>query len=123
MKEQHLESTRQTKDEITAEALELLSSPYLFGRYLDAMERSGVVGEERNAEVLWIVGVSKDLLRPINLIVKGPSSAGKNHIVSRGLRLFPKDCVRELTSSSALAWNYSADDFRHRIVYLQERND
>jgi hypothetical protein len=111
------------KKEITAKALTLLRSPHLFGHYLEAIERSGVVGEERNAEVLLIVGVSRVLEKPINLIIKAPSSAGKNHLASRGLRLFPRDAVRELTSSSALAWNYSADDFRHRIVYLQERND
>lgn len=111
------------KEEIAAKALELLRSPHLFGHYLEAIERSGVVGEERNAEVLLIVGVSRVLQKPINLIIKAPSSAGKNHLASRGLRLFPTDAVRELTSSSALAWNYSADDFRHRIVYLQERND
>jgi hypothetical protein len=69
------------------------------------------------------VGISRLLPRPINLIIKGPSSAGKNHLASRVLRLFPEDAVHELTSSSALAWNYAGDDFRHRIVYLQERND
>jgi len=110
-------------EDLANNAMELLRSPDFFGKYLDAVERCGVVGEERNAEVLLIVGISRLLPKPINAVIKGPSSAGKNHLASSVLRLFPEDAVRELTSSSALAWNYSGDDFRHRIVYLQERND
>jgi len=123
MKKHHSASTESAKEKIKARALQLLSSPDCFGMFLEAMERSEVVGEERNAEVLFIVGISRLLPKPINLIIKGPSSAGKNHLASRVLRLFPEDAVHELTSSSALAWNYAGDDFRHRIVYLQERND
>jgi len=123
MKKDHLASIKSAKEELKASALQLLSSPDFFGKFLEAMERSEVVGEERNAEVLFIVGISRLLPKPINLIIKGPSSAGKNHLASRVLSLFPEDTVHELTSSSALAWNYAGDDFRHRIVYLQERND
>lgn len=73
-------------------------------------------------EVLLVAEVSRLLDRPLNVIVKGHSSSGK-HPVSRTLRLLPRDAIREFTSSSAVAWNYSKDDFRHRIVYLQERNE
>ena len=122
MKERGHKSTHR-KDEIEGKALELLCSPDLFGSFLKAIGRNGVVGEERNACVLLIAGVSRLLDRPLNVIVKARSSAGKNHLVNGVLRLFPEDAVRELTSSSTLAWNYSGDDFRHRIVYLQERNE
>jgi hypothetical protein len=88
-----------------------------------ALRRERLVGEKRNALVLYVVALSALLDRPLNAIVKGSSSAGKNHLVSRPLRLFPKEAVREITSSSKTAWNYGREDFRHAIVYLQERND
>lgn len=91
MKEEHLKSIQKTKEEITAKALKPLSSLNLFGHYLDAMEGSGVVGDERNATILLIVGVSRVLQRPLNLIIKGQSSAGKKHLANRALSLFPKD--------------------------------
>lgn len=111
------------KEELTKLALELLRSPDFFQKYYDALQRIGLVGEERNASVLLIAAVSRLLDRPLNIIVKGHSSSGKNHVVNRTLRLVPEDAVRELTSSSAQAWNYAGDYFRHRIVYLQERNE
>lgn len=108
---------------LTDQAKKLLRSPELLPLYLDAVARVGLVGEERNALVVLITGVSRILDKPLNLIVKGRSSSGKNHLVNCCLRLFPDDAVRELTSSSAAAWNYAAGDFEHRIVYLQERNE
>ncbi len=105
------------------DATELLKAPDFFQRLLDAVRRGGLVGEKRNASVLYVVGLSSLLDRPLNAIVKGISSSGKNFLVSRVLRLFPESAVREITSSSKTAWNYGANDFCHRVVYLQERND
>jgi len=89
----------------------------------DAVRRIGVVGETRNALAIFIVAMSSLLERPLNALIKGVSSSGKNFLVSLVLRLFPASAIREISSSSRTAWNYSADEFRHRVVYLQERND
>jgi hypothetical protein len=117
------EMTAQRKSQIERGARELLESPGFFKSLRRVLRRSRLVGELRNALVLYVVGLSALLDRPLNAIVKGSSSTGKNHLVSRTLRLFPKEAVREITSSSKTAWNYGGDDFRHAIVYLQERND
>jgi hypothetical protein len=82
-----------------------------------------LVGEVRNALALYIAAISSVLDRPINIIVKGVSSSGKNFLVSRVLRLLPKAAIKEISSSSKTAWNYAGTDFKNRIVYLQERND
>lgn len=104
-------------------ALELLQDRDFFGKVRDAVERGGLVGEVKNSQATYVGAMSSLLERPLNTIVKGPSSGGKNFLATRVLRLFPKTAIREITSSSETAWNYSAQDFRHRIVYLQERND
>ncbi len=105
------------------EARKLLRSARFFNEFLLAMKNAGLVGEELNALVILIVAVSRLLPRPLNLFVKGHSSAGKNWLVTRVLSLMPKGAVAEITSASDKAWHYSQSDFRHRIVYLQERND
>jgi hypothetical protein len=104
-------------------ARKLLRSARFFNEFLLAMKKAGLVGEELNALVLLIVAVSRLLPRPLNLFVKGHSSAGKNWLVTRLLRLMPKSAVAEITSASDKAWHYSQSDFRHRVVYLQERNE
>jgi DNA-binding transcriptional ArsR family regulator len=105
------------------EAIKLLAAPDFFQHLLHTMQQGGLVGEERNSQALYTVATSSVLPRPLNAMVKGKSSAGKNHLTNQVLRLFPKTAVREITSSSKTARNYGQDDFRNRIVYLQERND
>jgi hypothetical protein len=59
----------------------------------------------------------------LNVIVKGASSAGKNFLVSCVLALFPETATIKITSSSRASWNYARDAFRHKIVYIVERNE
>ena len=108
---------------LTDQALKILTGPDIFGEQIDELERRGLTGEHRNATVLMIAGISRLLERPISVLIKGQSSSGKNHLAQKVLDLFPPDAVREITSSSEKAWNYADDDFKHRIVYLQERNE
>jgi hypothetical protein len=104
-------------------ARKLLRSPHFLTKLLRALENQGLVGEKRNALVLFVVAVSRLLPRPLNVFVKGHSSAGKNFLVKSILRLLPLDAVAEITSASDKAWNYSKSSFRHKIIYLQEKNE
>ena len=117
------EVTQAVRERAEKEARKLLRSARFFNKFLHAMKEVGLVGEELNALVVLIVAVSRLLPRPLNLFVKGHSSAGKNWLVTRVLRLMPKSAVAEITSASDKAFHYSQSDFRHRVVYLQEQND
>ncbi|PYX57433.1 MAG: hypothetical protein DMG76_11780 [Acidobacteria bacterium] len=105
------------------EAKKLLQSPRFFNEFLLAMKKDGLVGEEQAALVLFIVVVSRLLLRPLNVFVKARSSAGKNFLINKVLRLLPSHAIAEITSVSEKAWNYLGTRLRHTVVYLQERNE
>lgn len=115
--------TRAERKRAEKKARRLLQSPRFFNEFLLAMKKAGLVGEELNALVLFIVVVSRILAHPLNAFVKGASSSGKNFLVKLILLLMPRSAVREITSASAQAWHYSRSDFRHRVVYLQEQNE
>lgn len=108
---------------IEERAMDLLQDPDFFGKLRRVIERAGIVGEVRNAVALFIIAISSLLERPLSAILKGRSSTGKNKVASGVLRLLPESAIQEITSSSRTAWNYAGDDFKHRVVYLQERND
>src|SRR5690242_310860 len=86
------EKTQEAR-QIAAQARKLLKSPDLFVRFLSAAEKTGLVGERRNALVLFVVTVSRLLDRPLNAIIKGPSSSGKNWMAKCVLDFLPKNCV------------------------------
>ena len=107
----------------TAKALELLQSPDFFNKMVSVTRRLGLVGEERNALVVYTVGVSRLLAKPLCLFIKGASSAGKNCLADTVLALFPQSEHQNLTSASLRSWNYMGDQLQHKIVYVAERNE
>ena len=100
----------------------LLTSPMFFTECLDALRRTGLIGERKNALVLYLLGTSRLLPRPINAYVKGHSATGKNFLVAKVLDLFPESSFVEISAASDKAWHYSADSFENKIVYVQEQN-
>ena len=105
-------------------AATLLHSPYFFRHVADAVHKMGLVGERRNALVVFVVAVSRLLARPLNLLVRGQSSAGKNFLAKTVLRLFPEDCVFEISSQSERALNYLQEEsLKHKVIYIFEFGD
>lgn len=104
-------------------ALELLQSPHLFTELLSAVRKRGLVGEERNALVVYVVATSRLLQDPLCLLVKGPSGVGKNFLTDTVLGFVPPFDVQQLTSSSTRSWNYLGKKLAHKVVYVKERNE
>lgn len=108
--------------DIQHKALQLLRSPSFFHELLSVKRKAGVVGEDRNALGLYVVGTSRLFLSPLCLFIKGPSSVGKNYLADAMLSLFSPSEVKTLSSSSPRAWNYLGDKMKHKILYIKERN-
>jgi hypothetical protein len=113
---------KKSSDPVSSASERLLMSPTFFTDCLGTLGRMGLVGEQKNALALYLVGTSRLLPLPMNVLAKGHSSTGKNYLVSRVLGLFPEDSYVEITSASETSWNYSADSFTNKIVYVQEQN-
>jgi len=122
MKERRKREKESVSPKMRAAARALLGSKCFFRKLLEALEREGLVGEQKNALIVFIVAVSRLLSRPLNLFVKGQSSSGKNHTVKKVLRLIPPKCVREISNSSARAWDYAGRQLQHKVVVLQEES-
>jgi Domain of unknown function (DUF3854) len=103
-----------------AEALSLLQDPDLLQRFLDDIQTAGCVGEEDNKIILFLAYTSRRLNHPINLNVKGESSAGKNYLVQSVGRFFPPEEVHFISSATPKALFYLGADLSHRVVVIAE---
>jgi hypothetical protein len=102
-------------------ALDLVKSPDFFRRFLEYVKLAGLVGEERNALALYVAGTSRLRPRPINLIVKGTSSAGKEFVVTKVLEFFPPRCIKDPTLLSAHNMAFAIPEhFEHSILHFFE---
>src|SRR5262249_52005473 len=97
---------------------ELARAPRILDRFADPVTARGLVGEERAAKLLYLSVTSRFLSRPISAVVKGPSSAGKSHLVERVLEFFPESAYYALTRMSERALAYSDVPLKHRLLVI-----
>ncbi|HLM99281.1 MAG TPA: hypothetical protein VK335_08380 [Bryobacteraceae bacterium] len=98
----------------------LAKSPQILDRFAEDLKRSGVVGEERTAKLIYLALTSRWFSRPVSMAVKGPSSGGKSYTVQQVLKFFPADAYYDLTAMSERALAYSTEPVQHRFVVLYE---
>lgn len=84
------------------------------------LEDLGLIDAAGLGLLVYLALTSRLLEDPVSLVVKGPSSAGKSHLIGTVLRLFPSSAAIVRTSFSERALVFSTDDFRHRTLVLFE---
>ena len=82
--------------------------------------QSGFVGETSTLKFLYLAVTSRVLTRPISVVVKGPSSAGKSAVVDRALSYFSEDAYHCVSSMSERAMAYSEEPLVHRMLVVYE---
>lgn len=103
------------------EAFKLLKSKNLLYQIGKDIQRAGVAGEKRNGLIVYLCVSSRKLKRPISLLIKGESSAGKNHLLRTTIQFFPEDAYIELTGMSKQALIYSDKSFSHKAILICEK--
>jgi hypothetical protein len=99
----------------------LLRRPDVLDVMVSDLDAMGTVGEADNKQVLFLAMVSRLLRRPVNVVVKGPSSSGKSHLVASVAELFGPEAVLTLSAVSPRALYYLAEDeLRHRVLFIDE---
>jgi hypothetical protein len=80
-------------DEVRQAAEEALHQPGLLRAILDDIRALDVAGEKALVTVLYLVGVSRLLPRPLSARVHGPSASGKSYLIESVAGLFPPETV------------------------------
>jgi len=104
-----------------AEALALLRDPQLLERILADFAACGVVGEETNKLVGYLAAVSRQLDRPLAVIIQSSSAAGKSSLMDAVLALMPdEDCVRYSAMTGQSLFYMGETNLKHKILAIAE---
>jgi len=98
----------------------LLKSPDILGEFWKVCRKLGLVGEMKNAKLLYLALTSRVLDRPVSVVVKGTSSSGKSFQIEIVLAFFPATAYYALSSMSERALAYSEEPLAHRFLVLFE---
>ncbi len=103
------------------EALAWLIAPDLVGRLREAFHAAGIVGEERNALVAYLAGVSRKLERPLAIIVQSASAAGKTTLMDAVLSFFPEEERVKYSAMTGQSLYYLGEtNLKHKILAIVE---
>ena len=94
--------------------------PNILERFRRAIADVGVVGEDRNVQIIYLALTSRFLKQPVSVAVKGNSSAGKSFSSGQTLEFFPKETYIDFTSTSPKLLAYSSQSYKHRFIVMAE---
>ena len=114
------ETLDQTARQAARVAGRLLKARSILDEFAALCARLGLVGEERNARLLYLALVSRLLEHPVSVAVKGPSSGGKSFTVETVLKCFPPDAYYAMSSMSERALAYDEEPLAHRFLVIYE---
>jgi hypothetical protein len=109
------------KKEEEAEAIKFLQQENLLQATNNQIGNSGVIGEETNRLIMYLVFTSRKTARPLHIISFGSSGVGKSHLQEKVGELIPKEDKIELTSVSGNAFYYYVDDdLGNKLILIED---
>lgn len=104
-----------------AEALALLKDPQLLQRILADFAAIGIVGEETNTLVGYLAAVSRQLDRPLAVIIQSSSAAGKSSLMDAVLSLVPDEAQVRYSAMTGQSLFYMGEtNLKHKILAIAE---
>ncbi|MBL7888012.1 MAG: hypothetical protein JNL24_00575 [Bacteroidia bacterium] len=109
-----------TPEEHTA-AKEFLSAENLMKRTAEAIQKSGVVGEENNALLMYTIFTSRKREHPLHIISLGSSGMGKTYLQEKVSELIPDEDKEEITSLSENAFYYfGKTELKNKLILIED---
>ncbi|MBB3056758.1 hypothetical protein [Mucilaginibacter gotjawali] len=120
MKPKQPEKKQLTEAERKA-AIQYLKSANLLERTKQAIGQSGIVGEETNALIAYLVYTSRTRETPLHLLCLGASGTGKTWLQEKVGELIPEEDKLEITTLSLNAFYYfGKDELKYKLLLLED---
>jgi len=104
-----------------AAAQEFLESKNLMQLTNELIGKSGVVGEEENRLIMYLIFVNRKREKPLHIISFGSSGAGKSHLQEKVAELIPDEDKIESTSLTSNAlYYYGTYDLRNKLLLIED---
>jgi hypothetical protein len=103
------------------ELLKTLKRTDLLPHINNLIGQTGIVGEEKNRLIMWIVFTSRLMANPLHIVCLGASGTGKTYLQERVSELFPKEEKVSFTASTEQAFYYvGRTELKHKIVLVED---
>ncbi len=98
-----------------------LKAPNLMTRTKEDIGRSGVVGEEDNRLLMYLIFTSRKMATPLHIVSLGSSGVGKTHLQEKVGELIPEEDTLSVTSLSENAFYYfERTALSHKLLLIED---
>jgi len=105
------------------EALNLLKDPFFLNRIAKDLDICGYVGEERAKKLCYLSAFSRITARPLSVIIRSSSAAGKSELMEKVAELMPPEEMEYFSRITPQALYYmEKDQLRNKLVIIDERS-
>ncbi len=102
-------------------AIAFLQQPNLLQKTNDLIGKSGMVGEEMNRLIMWLIYTSRKTAKPLHIISLGSSGTGKSHLQEKVGDLIPEEDKIEITALTENAFYYfDKAELGHKLILIED---
>lgn len=111
---------RLTEEERKA-AVNFLNLPNLLNRTDELIGQSGVIGEETNRLLMYLIFTSRKREHPLHIVSMGSSGAGKTYLQEKVSELIPaEDKVSGTSVTDNALYYYGQHDLKHKLILIED---
>ncbi len=98
-----------------------LKTPNLMNRTSEYLQQTGIIGEELNALILWIVMTSRKCNDPLSAISLAKSGMGKSYLQERVAMCIPEEDILESTQMTESSfYRFGREELRNKVFLIED---
>jgi hypothetical protein len=120
-KQQKAEQKKILNEKETATAIAFLQQQNLLQQTNELIGNSGIIGEELNRLIMYLIFTSRKTARPLHIISFGSSGMGKSHLQEKVGELIPDEEKIEITALTENAFYYfDKAELGHKLILIED---
>jgi hypothetical protein len=109
-----------SRSELRERSNGLVGAPNILDHVASALSAMRFAGPTWPALLVVLAMFSRNLPKPVSVVMQGESSSGKSYTIDKALKFFSPEASYRLTAMSNKALAYTKEDFRHRMIVVCE---
>jgi len=119
------ENKQYESPKLTAEqqrvAADFLKQPNLLQRTNETIGTAGMIGEENNRLLMYLIFTSRKQPQPLHIVSLGSSGTGKTHLQEKVSELIPEEDKIEITTLSENAFYYFGQrELKNKLILIED---
>ena len=114
-------SAKELTPQAQEKAMEFLSKNRLLDNIDKLLEQTGIIGEEENRVLLFVLASSYKMPYPLHGLIQGSSGEGKSHLINAMAECMPQEDVMNMTRiTSKSLYHYRDKELINKLILIQD---